>query len=304
MAYKVRFVDPAKNYRMIKDEIDAAYFEVMSKGDLIDRGQLKTLRREPGRLRGDEIRRRPEQRLRRPAHVAAGGGHRAGRRGHRPGPHLRGHLLRRSSTSGPRRSWSTWGRTSTSTATRSRRRHPADPRHHARPPERLHGRHGAGHGDRRKARSRRRRGRLPEPGGQHARASRAGAWGLTGCWSFYPFKILGGYGDGGAITTDDPEVALFARRMRYNGEDRETGEYHGHGFTCLLDNLQAAFLDVKLRHLPRWIVQTEGHRRALPGGPLATSRTCCCRTTTIRAGPRLPELRGPVQAGERVSPNT
>lgn len=81
----------------------------------------------------------------------------------------------------------------------------------------------------------------------------AGAWGLTGCWSFYPFKILGGYGDGGAITTDDPDVALFATRMRYNGEDRKTGEYHGHGFTCLLDNLQAAFLDIKLRHLPDWI---------------------------------------------------
>ena len=81
----------------------------------------------------------------------------------------------------------------------------------------------------------------------------AGSWGLTGCWSFYPFKILGGYGDGGAITTDDPDVALFARRMRYNGEDRDTGEYHGHGFTCLLDNLQAAFLDVKLRYLPEWI---------------------------------------------------
>ena len=81
----------------------------------------------------------------------------------------------------------------------------------------------------------------------------AGSWGLTGCWSFYPFKILGGYGDGGAITTDDPEVTLLTRRMRYNGEDRDTGEYHGHGFTCLLDNLQAAFLDVKLRYLPEWI---------------------------------------------------
>lgn len=81
----------------------------------------------------------------------------------------------------------------------------------------------------------------------------AGSWGLTGCWSFYPFKILGGYGDGGAVTTNDPEVAEFATRMRYNGEDRETGEYHGHGFTCLLDNMQAAFLDVKLRYLPGWI---------------------------------------------------
>jgi dTDP-4-amino-4,6-dideoxygalactose transaminase len=81
----------------------------------------------------------------------------------------------------------------------------------------------------------------------------AGAWGSTGCFSFYPFKILGGYGDGGAITTNDENVAIFARRMRFNGEDRETGEYHGHGFTCLLDNLQAAFLDIKLKHLPESI---------------------------------------------------
>lgn len=81
----------------------------------------------------------------------------------------------------------------------------------------------------------------------------AGSWGNTGCWSFYPFKILGGYGDGGAITTNDEKIATFARRMRYNGEDRESGEYVGHGFTCLLDNLQAAFLDVKLRYLPEWI---------------------------------------------------
>jgi len=95
----------------------------------------------------------------------------------------------------------------------------------------------------------------------------AGAWGLTGCWSFYPFKILGGFGDGGALTTDDEDVARFARRMRYNGEDRATGEYHGHGFTCLLDNLQAAFLDVKLKHLPAWIERrkaiAERYRRGL-----------------------------------------
>jgi dTDP-4-amino-4,6-dideoxygalactose transaminase len=99
----------------------------------------------------------------------------------------------------------------------------------------------------------------------------AGGWGTTGCFSFYPFKILGGYGDGGAITTNDPDVARFARRMRFNGEDRETGEYHGHGFTCLLDNLQAAFLDVKLRHLPDWIVRrkaiAERYRQGLSDIP-------------------------------------
>jgi dTDP-4-amino-4,6-dideoxygalactose transaminase len=107
--------------------------------------------------------------------------------------------------------------------------------------------------------------------GSSINGRRAGAWGLTGCWSFYPFKILGGYGDGGALTTDDEQVALFARRMRFNGEDRETGEYHGHGFTCLLDNLQAAFLDVKLRHLPSWTVRrkaiAERYRVALSDIP-------------------------------------
>ncbi len=105
--------------------------------------------------------------------------------------------------------------------------------------------------------------------GSSINGRRAGSWGLTGCWSFYPFKILGGYGDGGAITTDDPEVALYARRMRFNGEDRETGEYEGHGFTCLLDNLQAAFLDVKLGLLPEWIVRrkaiAERYCQALAG---------------------------------------
>jgi dTDP-4-amino-4,6-dideoxygalactose transaminase len=82
---------------------------------------------------------------------------------------------------------------------------------------------------------------------------------------------LGGYGDGGAITTNDPDVALFATRMRYNGEDRDTGEYHGHGFTCLLDNMQAAFLDVKLRYLPQWIIRrkaiAERYHKALSDIP-------------------------------------
>lgn len=85
----------------------------------------------------------------------------------------------------------------------------------------------------------------------------AGAIGLTGCWSFYPFKVLGGFGDGGAITTNDPQVARMATLLRYNGEDRQTGEYHYHGYTALLDNVQAAVLDVKLRYLPKWIA----HRR-------------------------------------------
>jgi len=81
----------------------------------------------------------------------------------------------------------------------------------------------------------------------------AGSFGLAGCFSHYPFKILGGLGDGGSLTTDDPDIARKATLLRYNGEDRETGEYHYHGYTCLLDNIQAAVLDVKLKHLPEWI---------------------------------------------------
>ncbi len=85
------------------------------------------------------------------------------------------------------------------------------------------------------------------------KGKQAGSFGLTGCFSFYPFKVLGAFGDAGAVTTDNDEVAIKIARLRYIGEDRETREYHYHGFTCLLDNLQAAILDVKLRHLPEWL---------------------------------------------------
>ena len=86
-----------------------------------------------------------------------------------------------------------------------------------------------------------------------------GAFGFAGCFSFYPFKALGALGDGGALMTNDPDVAQMARRLRYNGEDRETGEYHYHGYTALLDNVHAAVLDVRLRYLPSWVE----HRRAI-----------------------------------------
>jgi dTDP-4-amino-4,6-dideoxygalactose transaminase len=82
---------------------------------------------------------------------------------------------------------------------------------------------------------------------------KAGSFGLAGCFSFYPFKSLGGLGDGGAITTNDPQVARIATLMRFNGEDRETHEFHCHGYTALLDNVQAAVLDKKLKWLPEWI---------------------------------------------------
>lgn len=103
------------------------------------------------------------------------------------------------------------------------------------------------------------------------KGKRAGSFGYTGCFSFYPFKVLGAFGDAGAITTDNEELAVMVARLRYNGEDRKTGEYHHHGFTCLLDNIQAAVLDVKLRYLPRWLQRrrevAERYREGLAGIP-------------------------------------
>ena len=76
----------------------------------------------------------------------------------------------------------------------------------------------------------------------------AGSFGLTGCFSCYPAKILGGYGDGGIVTTDNYEIAKRIREMRDNGRT-EDGGLNGYGYCSRMDNLQAAILDVKLKHL-------------------------------------------------------
>jgi dTDP-4-amino-4,6-dideoxygalactose transaminase len=85
-----------------------------------------------------------------------------------------------------------------------------------------------------------------------ARAGRAaGAWGAAGCFSFYPSKNLGGVGDGGAVTTDDPEIAERLRLQRSHGSPRE-GVHEMPGTTARLDALQAAALRAKLPRLAEW----------------------------------------------------
>ena len=88
--------------------------------------------------------------------------------------------------------------------------------------------------------------------GAHHDGIRAGSLGDYGCFSFFPTKNLGGWGDGGLVVTNDPARAQRLRSMRVHGE---TSRYHHRfvGGNFRLDALQAAVLQAKLPHLERWI---------------------------------------------------
>ncbi len=79
----------------------------------------------------------------------------------------------------------------------------------------------------------------------------AGSLGRLAAFSFYPTKNLGAYGDGGAVTTDDDELAGIMRELR-NGGQRDRYHHVRLGFCNRLDEIQAAVLRVKLRYLHAW----------------------------------------------------
>jgi dTDP-4-amino-4,6-dideoxygalactose transaminase len=87
-----------------------------------------------------------------------------------------------------------------------------------------------------------------------------GSLGDIACFSFYPTKNLGAYGEGGAVTTNNPAFAKQVRMLRDWGQD---GKYHHvlRGYNYRMEGLQGAILRVKLKHLPHW---TEA-RRAIAG---------------------------------------
>lgn len=85
----------------------------------------------------------------------------------------------------------------------------------------------------------------------------AGSFGNAAAMSFYPSKVLGAYGDGGAFLTDDKALYEKVRVLRYMGQEIK----HTHqviGFQQRLDPMQAAILSVKLRHLDGWIEKRRG----------------------------------------------
>ncbi|MBS0204089.1 MAG: DegT/DnrJ/EryC1/StrS family aminotransferase [Planctomycetes bacterium] len=87
--------------------------------------------------------------------------------------------------------------------------------------------------------------------GAEYQGRRAGVLGTVGCFSFFPTKNLGGAGDGGMMTTDDPELLAKLKRLRVHGD---VGQYEHLelGMNSRLDALQAAVLRVKLRKLEDW----------------------------------------------------
>lgn len=85
----------------------------------------------------------------------------------------------------------------------------------------------------------------------------AGTFGSAGTFSFYPAKVLGSFGDGGGVVTNDDDIAEKLYELRDHGRGRD-GEIKGWGFNSRLDNLQAAVLDHKLKTFPDEIERRRG----------------------------------------------
>ena len=113
--------------------------------------------------------------------------------------------------------------------------------------------------------------------GAESKGRRAGSLGVLGAFSFYPSKNLGAYGEGGAVTTHDPELAERCRRVRNQGQkERYLHTEVGHNFR--MNSLQGAILSVKLAHLEAWTDRrgelAADYDRLLAGMPLTAPAPC------------------------------
>jgi dTDP-4-amino-4,6-dideoxygalactose transaminase len=96
--------------------------------------------------------------------------------------------------------------------------------------------------------------------GAEYKGSKVGPLGHIGCFSFYPGKNLGAYGDGGMVVTNDPDLAETVRMLTNHGQ-KEKNRHPREGFNYRLDAIQAAVLGVKLKHLERWNTLRRDHAR-------------------------------------------
>jgi dTDP-4-amino-4,6-dideoxygalactose transaminase len=112
---------------------------------------------------------------------------------------------------------------------------------------------------------------------------KVGSIGHIGCFSFYPTKNLGGCGDGGAITTNDPELAVMMRVIKNHGQSNQY-YYEAVGVNSRLDAIQAAILQIKLKYLDMWNQQ----RRAIA----SRYHTSLCQIPGIIVPQELPKGKG------------
>jgi dTDP-4-amino-4,6-dideoxygalactose transaminase len=94
---------------------------------------------------------------------------------------------------------------------------------------------------------------------------RAGRSGRAGCFSFYPGKNLGAFGDAGAVTTDDETLAERIVALREHGQLRKY-EHEWIGYTARLDSIQAIALQLKLEHMGEWNEQRRAAAAGLAAG--------------------------------------
>lgn len=88
--------------------------------------------------------------------------------------------------------------------------------------------------------------------GAEYKGKKVGTFGDCGALSFFPAKLLGGYGDGGMVITGDKQISETIKILRNHGSSNKY-YYSLHGFNSRLDTLQAAILRVKLKHIEGWI---------------------------------------------------
>lgn len=94
--------------------------------------------------------------------------------------------------------------------------------------------------------------------GADYKKNKVGGFGHLGCYSFFPTKSLGGFGDGGLVVTQSEELAARARLLRAHGA-KPKYFHHVAGGNSRLDTLQASMLRVKLPHIDEWIKQRQSH---------------------------------------------
>ncbi|MGE3270346.1 MAG: DegT/DnrJ/EryC1/StrS family aminotransferase [Chloroflexota bacterium] len=122
--------------------------------------------------------------------------------------------------------------------------------------------------------------------GASDRGLRAGSVGDAAAFSFYMSKNLGAYGEAGAVTTRSQEIADTVRMLRNHGSERKY-EHHAIGINSRLDEVQAAVLRVKLRHLKGWNNLRRHHAgrySALLSDTFGVDRAAEIRSPEIRAG--------------------